>query len=89
MSLFMERGVNQAERELWVFGLPNLTKAPLVAIVEAHQGDRDRQHGEHGEHGHEQQVPKVHRDTKDRQVAVREGAIRGLSLIIPLVTSGS
>ncbi len=86
MSLFMERGVNQAERELWVFGLPNLTKAPLVAIVEAHQGDRDRQHGEHC---HEQQVPKVHRDTKDRQVAVREGAIRGLSLITPLVTSGS
>jgi hypothetical protein len=44
-------------------------KAALVAIVEAAQGDYDRQHGEHG---HEQQVPDVHRDTKARRVAVRE-----------------
>jgi len=26
MSLFMEWGVSQAERELWVFGLKNLAK---------------------------------------------------------------
>ena len=69
MSLFMKRGVNQVERELRVLrpGLPE--KAPLVAIVEAHQGDHDHQHGDHG---HERQVHVGHRDIKDRQVTVRE-----------------
>ena len=86
MSLFMERGVNQVERELRVLrpGLPE--KAPLVAIVEAHQGDHDHQHGDHG---HERQVHVGHRDTK-RPAGDRAGAaIRELSLIAPVVSSGS
>ena len=70
MSLFIELGVNQAERELRIYQASGShEKAPLVTIVEAHQGDHDRQHGEHG---HEQQVRAVHRDTRDRQGAVRE-----------------
>ncbi len=81
MSLFMERGVNQVERQLRILrpGLPE--KAPLGAIVEAHQGDHDHQHGEHG---HEQQAHVGHRGTKGRRVAVRERQSVGYHSSLPL-----
>jgi hypothetical protein len=66
MSLFMKWGVNQAERELRVFRLQDLTK---------------------------KQVLDVHRDTKDRRVAVRERKSVGyhsspLRLLVGLEPSG-